>query len=379
MHQHVLPAIGHKVTVSRHLQIAGIFAVKRDGDHGAAVEVPSLPVRQFDDVSKSQLPKQRQVVVEKLLPIAPAGNHDRHVFRHMQQGPGIHVVIVVMGQKDRGRFRQHRAPEARHIRLREPGQQPGVKQQEPVLLSIHQRGMAQMNHVPILGIGQPLVSNRGVLRRREAFVLNQQLHQLGQQPFTVPSGRRHDRLNRPGLLRAIQHPQQFSDHRSHRTLKRHRNRLTFHGIEDSQAAVDHGRGFRRIEGMRPVKLPIRLTPGRNVLTQLLSGIDQLGIGVFQPYPGLWVAECRATGEHIADGGFHTGKKEAVGFVQTRHHLRGHTADEGEWPRRLITLKLHPHPGGQPDILIARQCIPNTHGGQAGGKNSILLIVGSYNA
>ena len=95
--------------------------------------------------------------------------------------------------------------------------------------------------------------------------------------------------------------------------------------------------------MRPFELPVRLTPGGDVLAELLARIDQLGIGVFQPHLDVRIAERRAAGKHIADGRFHTGEKQAMGFVQARHDLRSHPADKRKWARRLIAFELHPHP------------------------------------
>ena len=64
--------------------------------------------------------------------------------------------------------------------------------------------------------------------------------------------------------------------------------------------------------MRPVELAVRLTPRRNVLTQLLARIHQFSIRILEPHPGLRIIKDGAPGKYIADGRFDTGQKEAMG-------------------------------------------------------------------
>lgn len=106
MHQDILSPIGHEVTISRHLQIAGIFTVERHRDHGAAVKIPALAMREFDDVAEPQLPEQRQIVIEEFLSIPTTGDDDRDILRHMQQRARVHMIVMVMRQEDRSRLRQ---------------------------------------------------------------------------------------------------------------------------------------------------------------------------------------------------------------------------------------------------------------------------------
>lgn len=117
-----------------------------------------------------------------------------------------------------------------------------------IALPVQQRGMPEMHGIPVSRLLQPVIAHRGLSGGREALVLNEQFHQLGEQPFGLPSRRRHDGPNRPGLLRAIQHAQQFPDHRAHRTFEGHRNRLPLHGVEDAQTGIDDRGGFCRVEG-----------------------------------------------------------------------------------------------------------------------------------
>ena len=57
MDEDVLTAIADQITVAGHLEVAGIFAIERDGDNGPAFERPNLPVRQFDDPAEAQFSK----------------------------------------------------------------------------------------------------------------------------------------------------------------------------------------------------------------------------------------------------------------------------------------------------------------------------------
>ncbi len=60
-------------------------------------------------------------------------------------------------------------------------------------------------------------------------------------------------LNRPGLMRAVQHPEQLPHHRPHGTIEWRRQRLTLHGMEDTQTGIDDGSRFGGIEGKLPMK------------------------------------------------------------------------------------------------------------------------------
>src|SRR6476646_12076352 len=63
MDQDVLTAIADQITVAGHLEVAGIFAIERDGDDGPTFERPNVPVRQLDNPAEAQLSKERRTIV----------------------------------------------------------------------------------------------------------------------------------------------------------------------------------------------------------------------------------------------------------------------------------------------------------------------------
>ena len=117
------------------------------------------------------------------------------------------VVVMVVRQEDRRRLRQHRAPQARHIRLGKPGQEPRVEQQESIALPVQQCGMTEVNRIAIAGTQKPMLANGSPLRGDQTVVLREQFHEFRQQALAVPSCRRNDGLNGSGRLRAVQHTQ----------------------------------------------------------------------------------------------------------------------------------------------------------------------------
>ena len=106
--------------------------------------------------------------------------------------------------------------------------------------------------------------------------------------------------------------------------------------------------------MGPLERSVRSAPRGDVPAELLARIDQFGVGIFQSHLDERITERRATGKHIADGRFHTGEEQAMGFVQARHDLRSHPADKRKWARRLIAFELYPDPRRKAYIVIARQ-------------------------
>ena len=58
MHEHIVSPIGDQITVSRHLNIAGIFSVERHGHHGPSFEGPGLTMCEFDHPAETQFTQQ---------------------------------------------------------------------------------------------------------------------------------------------------------------------------------------------------------------------------------------------------------------------------------------------------------------------------------
>ena len=113
-------AIGDEIAVARHLQVARVFAIERHRIHGSSFEGPTFSVRQFDDMVKPQFPQERQIIVREPTPISSARYDDRRVFVQMQERARIHMIVVIVSQKDRSRFSKQRPPERRDRRLRKP-------------------------------------------------------------------------------------------------------------------------------------------------------------------------------------------------------------------------------------------------------------------
>src|SRR5262245_64157671 len=53
MYEHIIAPICDKIAIARHLQIAGVFAVERNGVHGSAFELPAFSMCQLDYISNS--------------------------------------------------------------------------------------------------------------------------------------------------------------------------------------------------------------------------------------------------------------------------------------------------------------------------------------
>ena len=283
MHQHVSAPIRDQVAISGHLQIAGVLAEKRHRHDRAALEAPFLAVSQLDDSTKSQLAQQGQVVIVQLLAIAPARHDDRRVFRQVEQCTRIDVVVMVMGQEDRGRFGKQRTPERGHRGFGEPREQPRVEEQHLVALAIEQSRMAQMQHIPVSHDIEPVGADGFLRSNGQTVVLMQRLHQMRQQALRFARRRLHDRLQFFGAMGAVEHAQQLADHRAQRPLiEADRNGLPLDGMEDPQSPVGHCGGFGRISRKLPLKRPVRLTAATDVLSKIGPGVHQLRIGIFQP-------------------------------------------------------------------------------------------------
>ena len=99
---------------------------------------------QLDDSVKTQFREQRSIVKEQPCSIPTTGHDDRRVFRQMEQGAGIDMIIVVVRQKHGGGFREQPSPNRRQRRFGKPRQQPWVEEEYGIPLPVEQGGMAQV-------------------------------------------------------------------------------------------------------------------------------------------------------------------------------------------------------------------------------------------
>ena len=111
MHERIPAAIDDQVAVPGHFDIAGILPEEGDGDHLSPVELPAVSMGQLDHLGKPELAQQRQVIEVERAAILSAGDDDRDVFRQVQQSPGIHMVVMIVRQKDGGRAGEEATPE----------------------------------------------------------------------------------------------------------------------------------------------------------------------------------------------------------------------------------------------------------------------------
>src|SRR5262245_18398772 len=84
MDQYVVATIADQITITRHLEVAGVFAIERDGDDGTSFERPDLPVRQLDDPAEAQFPEKRRIIVKETLLVSSARHDHRRVFRQVE-------------------------------------------------------------------------------------------------------------------------------------------------------------------------------------------------------------------------------------------------------------------------------------------------------
>src|SRR6478672_5840669 len=255
--QDVLATIADQVTVAGHLEVAGIFAIERDGDDGPAFERPNVPVRQLDDPAEAQLSKERRIIVEEMLFISTARHDHRRVFRQVEQGAWIDVVVMVMREEDRGGLGKKRSPQRWHRRFGKPGQEPGIEQEYIVLLAIQERRMPEMNRFAILYDLEPSFPDGADRRTAEALILLQGVHQTRQNRLCLPRCRHDNGVDLLRPMTPVQHADQFPDDRPKRSLiEPDRNGLPFDGMENAQSAVRHGRGLSRLERQFPLEAPV---------------------------------------------------------------------------------------------------------------------------
>jgi hypothetical protein len=67
-------------------------------------------MRQLDDLSKAQFSKQCGIIVVQRSAVPSAGYNDRNLFGKMRERAWIDMVVMIMGQKNRGRTRQEFTP-----------------------------------------------------------------------------------------------------------------------------------------------------------------------------------------------------------------------------------------------------------------------------
>src|SRR6185437_4547157 len=102
------------------------------------------------DSVKTQFCEKRLIVKEQSCSIPPTGHDDRRVFRQMEQSAGIDVIIVIVGQKHGGRFREQSAPDRRQRRFGKPRQKPRVEEECGVPLPVEEGGMSEVYEILLL-------------------------------------------------------------------------------------------------------------------------------------------------------------------------------------------------------------------------------------
>src|SRR4029079_15398943 len=254
MDQNVLTAIADQIAVAGHLKIAGIFAIERDGDDCPAFARPNISMRQLDHPAEAQLSKERRIIVKEMLFVSTARHDHGRIFRQVEQGAWIDVVVVVMREEDRGRLREKRGPQRRHRRFGKPGKEPGIEQEYIVLLAIQERRMPEMNRFSVLYDLEPSFPDHTNRRTAEALVLLQGVHQTRKNRLRLPGCRHDDGVDLLRPMTPVQHTDQLPDDWSKRPLiEPDRNGLPFDGMEDAQSAVRDGRGCSRLERQFPLE------------------------------------------------------------------------------------------------------------------------------
>src|SRR5690349_18517907 len=92
--------------------------------------------------------------------VSTARHDDGSLFREMEQGAWINVVVMVMREENRRRLGQERGPQRRHRRFGKPGQQPGIEEEDLILLSVQQRRMPKMHRLAVLHHVEPALPDR---------------------------------------------------------------------------------------------------------------------------------------------------------------------------------------------------------------------------
>ncbi len=106
------------------------------------------------------------------------------------------------------------------------------------------------------------------------------------------------------------------------------------------------------------KLPSDLAAASNVPAQVGTGVDDLGIGVFEPPLAVRIVDRRPLGEDIADGGIDRTGQQGMGFLQRSDDVRSKSADKGKGTWRLRAFQLHPTPGSKTQKVFAWQLGPS---------------------
>src|SRR5689334_17139106 len=116
----------------------------------------------------------------------------------MEQGAGIDVIIMVVGQKHGGGFREKSAPDRRQRRFGKPREKPWVEEEYGVPLPVEEGGMSKVHDVLILNDVVPMLPDRSCRRSSQAAITVQRFHHLGQQYLRIT---RHCRYRRTEVVR----------------------------------------------------------------------------------------------------------------------------------------------------------------------------------
>lgn len=320
---------------------------------------------QLDDSVKAQFREQRPIVKKEPCSILSARHDDRRVLRQMEQGAGIDVIVVIVGQEHGGWFREQSVPDRRQRRFGKPRQEPWVEEEGAVPLPVKECCMSEMHDILILNDVVPMSADGSRRSSNQTAILVERLHHLGQQYLRIT---RHGRQGRPEVasgMGSVKQTEQFSYHGPQRPpVKSDGNRVVIDRMKNAETTINHRRGLGRIGLEFPVKGPIRLPSAADVLFEVWPRVDQLCIGILQPSLSIDVIERCPFRKDVADGSIDRTGKEAMSLVEAVNDLRSDSAYEGEGTRRLCTLQLHPAPGSKAQVMILGKAGPDlTHGNQ----------------
>ena len=162
--------------------------------------------------------------------------------------------------------------------------------------------MPQMQEITILHDIEPALPDGRLGGAEQALVLVQRLDQLEQDRLRFARRGRDHGPDLVGLMGAVQHTEDFAHRRAEKTLiESDRYGLPLDRMENAQAAVGDGGGFRRVGREVPLKAPVGFTSAANMLFEIGAGVHQFRIGIFQPPLPVGVIQRGAFREDIADG------------------------------------------------------------------------------